>query len=277
MTETENNEFLKDSGRIQLSDKKFDCEINNRAFINKLFTRLVAKEVTFKKINFSYCIFDSAYLRKCIFDGCNFTGCRFVNSNLTGSSFKGCNFEYATFDKTHVDNDILLSSCPGRENLKLKFARSLRINFQQLGDAQSANRAMSIELYATEQHLLKAWHSTESYYRTKYHGWKRLQAFIDWLGFKSLDLIWGNGEKASRLLVVACIVFFIIGEIHTYLNGDFNSLASHLSSISISPLIFLGIEKTMNYHPMYLASIHIVRLILFGFFLSIIIKRFNKR
>jgi len=173
--------MIKDSDRETLSDKKFDSPVSEEKFINKLFERLVAKKVAFKNVDFRYCIFDAAYLRNCSFEDCDFTGCRFLNSNLAGSSFNGCKFDYASFDKTHIDNDILEVGCPGPENLKLKFARSLRLNYQQLGDAKSVNKAINIELQATEDHLYKAWKSKESYYRRKYKGINRLKAFGEWL------------------------------------------------------------------------------------------------
>ena len=47
----------------------------------------------------------------------------------------------------------------------MRFARTLRMNYQQLGDARAANKAIEIE--ATEIHLHKAWSSKQSYYRSK--------------------------------------------------------------------------------------------------------------
>ena len=52
----------------------------------------------------------------------------------------------------------------------MKFARTLRMNYQQLGFAESVNKAIQIELQATEIHLYKAWRSNEAYYRKKYAG-----------------------------------------------------------------------------------------------------------
>jgi uncharacterized protein YjbI with pentapeptide repeats len=79
--------MIKDSGREKLSDKRFDSEVANDKFVNKLFERLVALNIEFKNVNFSYCIFDAAYIRNCRFHNCDFTGCRFLNCNLIGSSF----------------------------------------------------------------------------------------------------------------------------------------------------------------------------------------------
>ena len=160
--------MLSNSNRIQETDKKFSEDVENVQFINHLFVRLVAKGKRFSKVDFKYSIFDTAYLRNCTFDSCDFTGCRFIDTNLYGSTFTGCKFDYSNFERTLVTSDILDTECPGHENLKMKFARTLRINYQQLGDALSVNKAIKVELTATKIHLLKAWDSNESYYRKKF-------------------------------------------------------------------------------------------------------------
>ena len=114
---------------------------------------------------------------------------------LTGLKFTGCKFDYANFERTIIEGDVLDNCCPGWDNLKLKFARTLRVNFQQLGDSELANKAIKVELDATEIHLKKSWHSNESYYRKKYCGWKRVGKFFEWLKFQILDFIWENGEN----------------------------------------------------------------------------------
>jgi len=268
---------MKDSGREKLSDKKFDSPVSGKKFINKLFERLVAKNIEFENVDFRYCIFDAAYIRNCSFKDCDFTGCRFVNCNLTGSSFNGCKFDYATFDKTFIDNDILEVGCPGPENLKLKFARSLRLNYQQIGDSKSANKAISIELQATEDHLHKAWKSKESYYRKKYKGINRFKIFGGWLEFKLLDLIWGNGESTWKLFRAVLVVLLIITGVHTVGFGDPTLVKSYFEALLISPQVFLGILTPPTYPMLYLTVIFLARLIMFGFFMSIIIKRFNRR
>jgi hypothetical protein len=269
--------MMKSSGREILSDKKIDSDLSKEVFINKLFERLVALKIEFKSVDFSYCIFDAAYLRNCSFEGCIFTGCRFINSNLSGCSFNGCIFDYASFDKTQVDNDILDASCPGRENLKLKFARSLRLNYQQIGDAKSANKAISIELQATEDHLHKAWQSKDPYYRKKYKGLERFKIYGEWIEFKLLDLIWGNGESTWKLCRAVLVVLLLIAGIHAVGFKDPSLIRSYGEGLLISSQVFLGVLKPPLYPALYLTGIFLVRLIMFGFFMSIIIKRFNRR
>src|SRR5260370_38204585 len=135
-----------------------------------------------------------------MFDSCDFTGCRFVATSFHGSKFSGCRFEYSTFERTLVDDDILDTECPGPDNLKMRFARTLRMNYQQLGDATSANKAIGVELQASKVHRLKAWRSNESYYRKNDSGGKEVRAFLVWVKFRSLYFIWGNGESASKQL-----------------------------------------------------------------------------
>lgn len=268
--------MLKESGRDHIIDKIIDGDIKDVTFHNKLFTRIGSKDDKFTNVNFSHTYFDHCYFRNCVFESCNFNGCKFLNSNLSGSIFIGCNFDYATFQNTFVDEEIL-DSCPGYDNLKLKFARSLRKNFQGLGDAESANKAIKIELDARKSHLWKSWKSNESYYRGKYNGWKRFFAFFNWLGFKIQDFIWGNGESTVKLLRSGLLFWLLMSIIDVSIKGNFDKISNYWNSFIKMPQIFLSIEKPIDYSDFYLSLIFIVRIIAFGLFMSILLKRYNKR
>jgi hypothetical protein len=265
------------SGRSIHTDRKINSDLTDARISNQLFVRLVAKEKRFSNVDFKYSIFETCYLRNCTFNSCDFTGCRFVGTNLVGSSFVGCKFDYVTFERTAIDNDILDSGCPGNENLKMRFARTLRMNFQQLGDARSANKAMGVELEATAVYLYKAWKSNESYYRAKYIGWKRYSFFFQWLGFKLLDWVWGNGENALKLLRTLIILFIFMSALDVFAFKDPKNVGSYGQAFSEMPQIFLGTLSPSHYPSWYLTIILFTRLAAFGFFMSIIIKRFNRR
>ena len=265
--------MLSDSGRTSEEDKKFNSDVSNERFENKLFIRLVSLKIKFTKVNFKYSIFDSCYLRNCTFDSCDFTGCRFIGTNLRGTKFSNCEFKYATFDKTFIDNSILEQECPEEENLKRDFARSLRINYQSIGDTESANKAIMIELRADEEHFYKAWNYKSSYYINKYKGLTRFNVFIQWFWFKFQDVIWGNGESFIKLLITTFIIFIVIGLMdilffknNQYANAFFNA-----------PNIFMGTPPLLNYPSWYLTVISIIRLTIFSLLMSIIIKRFSRR
>jgi hypothetical protein len=239
--------------------------------------RLVAKKIRFTSVDFKYSIFDACYMRDCEFNSCDFIGCRFVTTNFHGSKFAGCKFEYATFERTFIESDVLDTECPGHENLKMRFARNLRINYQQIGDAKSANKAINVELAASKEHKWKAWNSNESYYRSKYRGISRLTAFAEWLSFSVLDWIWGNGESALKLLRAMVLVLCVISLVDVFVHRDPVRLDSYVHAAILAPQLFLG-TSTPNYYPgIYLALIVFARLVGFGFLISIIIKRFNRR
>jgi uncharacterized protein YjbI with pentapeptide repeats len=136
------DEQLTGSGKTLSVDQKSSSDVDGGKYTNYLFTRLVAKDRRFTKVNFRYSFFEQSYLRDCHFDSCDFTGCRFTNTNLAGSKFSAASSTTRT--STIVEPANLETECPGYENLKLRFTRALRTNFQQLGDAAAANKAMML-------------------------------------------------------------------------------------------------------------------------------------
>lgn len=268
---------LVNSNREHVVDQRFDTDVSNAEYSNKLFLRIVAKGRKFENVDFKYTIFDTTYLRNCVFDSCDFTGCRFVGVNFYGAKFTGCKFDYATFERTIITSEVLDNCCPGWDNLKLKFARTLRVNFQQLGDSKSANKAIKVELDATEIHLNKSWRSNESYYRKKYRSWKRIGKFLEWLNFKVLDFVWGNGENTYKLTrsVILLLLGMALFDVLSF--QDPTKVTSYSNAIFKMLEVFLGVTSPTYYPSWYLSIIFFTRLVAMGFFMSIIIKRFNRR
>lgn len=269
--------MLDNSGKTELKDQKFTADVSEEKYQNFHFVRLVAKGHKFINVDFKYCTFDACYLRNCKFDSCDFTGCRFIGTNLHGSTFSGCKFEYAAFERTDINNEVLSSGCPGSENLKIRFARSLRMNYQQLGDALSVNKAIEVELDATKEHLYKAWRSNESYYRKKYKSWHRAQHFLLWINFKLLDLLWGNGESAWKLARAVLVVLALMTLFDVLNYRDSFLISSYWSAFLQAPQVFLGTTNQAYFPSCYITLVTFVRLVLFGFFMAIIVKRFNRR
>lgn len=271
------NNHFRPSGRKINIDQAISFDLIDKKFLNYQFQRLVASRKNIKNCNFSYSTFDSSYLRNCTFDSCNFTGCDFIDTNFRGSVFVGCNFEYAKFTRTYVDPEILDTGCPGRENLQQIFARSLRINYQQIGDTVATNKAIRIELDATRVHLYKAWRSRESYYRKKYSGLKRGNMLLRWLSFVSLDFLWGNGESPIKLFrsLVLLTIMIAFGEV--YFLRDAYVLESYTSALLQAPNVLLGIANPKEFSSLILTGIASLRYILFACLVSILIKRMSRR
>ena len=269
--------MLRANTRKRSEDERFDADEANTRYANYIFVRLVAKNKTLRQVDFRYCIFDSCYLRDCTFIACDFTGSRFLSSNLRGSTFSGCDFAYATFEKTIISDDIPERECPPRENQKANFARSLRVNYQQLGEAKSANKAIRVELQATKTHLYKAWHSQETYYRVKYANWARVTSFLSWLSFAALDVLWGNGESVPKLLRSLLLLFLVMGVYQGFHVGDPGEVISYMKGVEVAPEVFLGTRTFPQYAVWYNTTILATRLLLFAALTSILFKRLNRR
>lgn len=270
--------LFKDSGKEKKEDLQFIRNMSGEELENIVFTRSIATKIKFTRVNFKYCIFDNSYFRDCVFDSCDFTGCKFTGSNLNGSTFIDCKLIYVIFERTIVDFPALIVSLPKEENLRAKLLRSLRMNFQQQGDASSVNQAFALELEATKIHLKKSWLSNEEYYLKKYPGFKRIGKFSEWVAFYILDIIWGNGESAKKLFRTLLIVLLFISLWEVYKLPDANNASSIIHCFALSPSIFFGVvNNKQNYDEWAITLILFLRLVIFGLFMTILIKKISRR
>lgn len=273
-------QLLKKGNREVVTDYIVENDIENdlENLKFKIYIRLYAKKVKFRNVSFLHCVFDSCYLNDCVFDSCDFTGCRFISSNFHQTTFAGCEFRYSTFDKTFIDSEILEEEAPPQENLKMHFARTLRINFQQLGDAKSVNKAIGIELGATSVYLYKSWSSKETYYKQKYGGFfKRALQLLKWMEFTFLHFFWGNGESILKLIRSLIFVLIGIAIYDTLKNGNPLDLSHYWNNLFRSPSIFLGVLLPENFSHGALSVIYGFKFIAFALFTTLLVKRFSHR
>ncbi len=241
-----------------------------------VFERVSAKNVRFVNVNFKYGVFDDCYFRNCTFESCDFTGCRFVGSNFHNSSFIGCKFEYAAFERTLISDEILDTCCPSWQNVKQRFARTLRVNYQSLGDSGGANKAVLVELDATRIHLSNAWRGNESYYRQKYRGVARIKAFLKWIGFVVSDFVWGNGERPAHLIRTTIALLLAIAVLDVALAQDVQGETHLFSALESATSVFLGTQRA-DYPALITAFIALSRYVILGLFVSILVRRFARR
>jgi hypothetical protein len=243
-----------------------------------VFVRLNAKEKTFKNVSFLHCIFDSCYLNNCVFDSCDFTGCRFLGSNFHQTAIRGCKFEFAIFERSQFDDDILVSEAPRKENLRMHFARSLRMNYQQIGNAKAVNIAITVELKATSVYLYKSWRSGERYYKDKYPGLLNgIVQFLKWLEFWVLNFIWGNGESILIFFRSLLITLIAISIYDTNTNGSPLNFGFYWTSFVKAPAIFLGVLSPANFTVGVMSIITGIKFISFALLTTLLVKRFSRR
>ncbi len=272
------SDALMKGNRKIITDFYVPNDIVDKKFPYTMFVRLNAKKIKFTQVSFQHCIFDGCYFNTCVFDSCDFTGCKFVAANLHLSAFTGCKFDYATFERTQISDDILLSEAPREENLRMRFARSLRMNFQQIGDAKAVNKAISLELEATSVYLYKSWCSKESYFKEKYPGFiKSGVQFLRWVEFWVLDFIWGNGESIVKLIRTIALSFVAIGIYDTLSNRDALNIGDYWNSFTSAPSVFLGVSSPSGFSASFLSIIGGGRLVSVALLTALLVKRFSRR
>jgi hypothetical protein len=92
-----------------------------------------------------------------------------------------------------------------------------------------------------------------------------------------LDWVWGNGESTAKLIRSTLLLWIITAIVDVFVFRDSGVLKSYGDALFEAPQIFFGVVSPRTYPSWYLTAISVSRLIAFGFFMSIIIKRFNRR
>lgn len=174
---------------------------------NRRFDDLNANQSTFVDCDFSYSVFERAYLRGARFENCRFVGCRFADSNLRGAAFHVCDFRYANFQRTLLEPREMLAVLPLEPNLRRDSLQNLRANAAEIGDFASQRLFVLAEVEAHRDHLTRALRGSEDYYRRKYPGvLDKLRAFAGLTKLRIGGAVWGHGERPFRMLGSAAVL-----------------------------------------------------------------------
>ncbi|UTL97951.1 pentapeptide repeat-containing protein [Pseudomonas aeruginosa] len=263
----------KEHRKERIEDQEFDGEITE-GFEQKELIRIFAVGVVFNGVSFKQTILSNCYFRKCKFIRCDFTGAQIKDSNFKGSSFEECQFRYSTWEKTYLDENFLDGCLPPEENLARDLVRSLRVNFAQIGNYEAVNEAASIEVALTGRHLYNAAYSRQAYYRSKpqYKGRGRVSYIAQHARWKTLDLLWGNGESILRVLFAGGVAIFIAAALLVASEKSFG----YLESLLICFQAFWGLtERPIPIE--FAVALTICRFVLFGLFMAILVKRLSRR
>ena len=264
---------VRDNKKERIEDKEFPAGLRDTDLSRKELSRVYAVDQLFTGVIFKQCVFSSCYFRNCKFVRCDFTGANIKESNFKGAQFDECSFKYTTWEKTLIDERFLDTCLPSEENLARDLVRSLRVNFSQIGNYEAVNKASSIEVQLTGQHLFNAAYSRQAYYRAKYKGQERFTHALQHLRWKSLDLLWGNGESIFRVAVSGLAVVFIAAL--PYMREGVG--VSFLEAILEAFGHFWGVQYHAAMPPTYVVVLTILRFVIFGLFMAILVKRLSRR
>ncbi len=264
---------LQDNRKEKIEDKELVAGLRDVDLSRKDLTRVYAVDQIFTGVTFKQCVFTLCYFRNCRFIRCDFTGASIKEANFKGAQFEECIFKYTTWEKTLLDDQFLDTCLPSEENLARDLVRSLRVNFAQIGNYEAVNKAAAIEVKLTGQHLYNAAYSRQSYYRAKYKGVARFTHALQHLQWKSLDLLWGNGESIFRVIVSGFAVILVAAILYmrdtvgvTFPDAFFEALWH-----------FWGVQYRAQMPSTYVVLLTVLRFVIFGLFMAILVKRLSRR
>jgi hypothetical protein len=221
-----------------LKEVDIEHDVDNEDYSQYEFYHVYAVKRTFTKVSFKQCNMLSCYFRNCSFNDCDFTGAIVKDSKLKGAFFNNCKFEYSIWERTLLDEEFLDACLPSQENLARDLVRSLRVNYAQIGNYDAVNKAASIEVRLTGDHLYNATYSKQAYYRDKYKGWSRIHMGLRHASWKSLQLLWGNGESFLRV-GMWCIVSMALIALLLQMNYP----EYGLKNLSTASAVFWGLRS----------------------------------
>ncbi len=218
--------------------------IEDKAFVRCRFEDAYFKNAELHHCEFHHTRFVYCYFRAATFSGTKFRGCLFDFCNFEGATFHDCDLEYSEFLNSRIKYSQLSGCFPKWPNVLLRFARSLRKNAQSLGDAEEYRRFLSLELEASEQHDLNVFTKYDNYYH-KYRFIERAAAFKRWLFMKVERLVWGHGEKWSRVLWTAALLAVFFALLFQFTNARLQNMPTNPTfwnflALSLSKL--LGVD-----------------------------------
>lgn len=264
---------LEDHSKTFIQDKEFVSDVRDENLERKSILNVFAVKRIFTDVNFKQSEFSECYFRNCRFIRCDFTGAKVSNSNFRGSQYEECKFQYTTWENTQLDEEFLSNCLPSEENIARDLVRNLRVNYGHIGNYQAVNKAAAIEVGLTGKHLFNAAYSKQSYYRSKYKGLKRLSHAIRHLQWKSLDLLWGNGESIVRVLATGTTILVLWSATLAW----FDQQLTWPSTLSLIFKGFFGVATTPPLPDTHLVALSAFHLVFVGLFLAILIKQLARR
>jgi hypothetical protein len=278
---------MKKHKRKKLKNIKIVKNLLDKKMVFHHLKNIEAKNITIERLDIQHSIIENSYFHNCEFKQCNFTGTQFLNSNFSSSKFINCNFDYAFFSKCTIKYSEILQNLPKYENIKIKFLKSLLINAIEMGDYEEKGQ-ISLKIASTTMEYMKnILISNQSYYKTKYTNWNRLEAFFTLISSNLENMIWKFGSSYVRLLLstLATIFFITIYSFFSNLEKAMpisdifsqNSLSNLFSIFILNSKILLDIPYDQHLAKDSITfSLAILRYIALGLIINIFYSKHNK-
>jgi hypothetical protein len=201
--------------------------------------RLAMKGAKVKNGDFLQCVFDEVYARHALFENVNFSGSYFKNCNFSNSTFYHCDLSFCKFEKCDLPYKSIMSCLPSEPNIRRELARSLKVNYQGLGNKKIADIFLDIEIEANEQELMAIFKSSETYYKQRYDWGQRFSSLFEWGWLKAAGLVWGYGHRILRLIISYLVLMSSLSILLALSHSSFKEVST-------------GITKSLTYSESFI-------------------------
>jgi hypothetical protein len=191
---------------VQLVGKRFEhCTFANVSF----------KDCEMRNSQFRDCIFVNCYFRHSKIQDCHFSACKFIDCDLAKIDIRTSDLKYYnTFEGCYVPFGELESSLPSEGNLRQHLCLNMAEEASREGALKDAGLYRQAGARGREEHLKAAFRHSSQFYREKYQGSARLDAFIEYLGSRFRGWAWGYRRSFFTVLrnwaIVTLILFPLI-------------------------------------------------------------------
>ena len=280
-----------EDGIVYFKPRVFEqCSISRtkiKDFKHATLNQASGKNAVFINIDFRYAEINDCYFHGATFENCNFTGAKIRRSNFRTASFRSCTFDYITVEATPIDYKQITKQLPSWPNVAQELLQSLRRNAVTLGEMKDVRDLTILEVEQEREHLRRARRLQESYYNEKYGSFSaQLQVWLRSVALWLSSVIWGHGEKVSRLIISCFFCIFAISLLSAIAEVYYNPTISVISfikfllgSLQTNSLELLGVSKTPNPDQGLWAQtiVACLRIVFGGMFVAYIFRSISRR
>ncbi len=282
---SELEESVKVENKI-FANERPDNNWNSKHFIinNSTFAKMGFREARFTEDDLKFNVFIDCYFKRAYFDNVNFTSSIFINCNFDEVTVINCVLDYCKFDNCMIKYKNLIDSLSERANIRWELCKNISLECLKLGQEDEYRKYFFEEKRASEKYYLKKfWHKgNEKYYR-KYNWVDQITGLADFILSKLNKILWGYGEKISRLIfnIMLVLIIFTFG----YYTNIKNVVGAKEMSIPIA--IYMSLSNfftvTCDYTSCELSYKIIsvaeggMGIILMGFFVAALFRYINRR
>lgn len=201
---------------IILANERIDSQwqSENYKINNSTFAKMGFRDAKFSNDDLRFNVFIDCYFKKAKFENVNFTSSIFINCNFDEVTLINCTLDYCKFDGCFIQYKYLSESLSKRPNIRWELCKNLSLECLKLGHEDEYRRYYFAEKEASEQYFWKKfWHKGNEHYYRKYNGIDRLSGLWNYILSRASRLLWGYGEKLTRLVfnIIFVLIIFTVG------------------------------------------------------------------